>query len=110
MTKIVTLRERRARALEERKDAQRTLEARLTAHAARHGGRYRLFGSAARGDLRPESDVDLLADFPEQSVDAAIRDAQDTCEEMGLHHDVLDQSLCPADFLRHVLPESRVVG
>lgn len=110
MVRVVTLRERRARALEERHHAQRALEVRLGQDAARHGGVYRLFGSSARGDLRPESDVDILADFPAGTVDAAVRDAEAACARMGLRHDVLDQSACFADFLRDVLPESRSVG
>jgi predicted nucleotidyltransferase len=32
-----------------------------------HAGRVRLFGSAARGDDRPDSDIDLLVDFDEDS-------------------------------------------
>ena len=32
-----------------------------------HASRVRLFGSAARGDDRPDSDIDLLVDFDENS-------------------------------------------
>jgi predicted nucleotidyltransferase len=32
-----------------------------------HASRVRLFGSAARGDDRPDSDIDLLVDFDEGS-------------------------------------------
>jgi hypothetical protein len=32
-----------------------------------HASRVRLFGSAARGDERPDSDIDLLVDFDEDS-------------------------------------------
>ena len=40
----------------------------VVAIAARHhGSRVRLFGSAARGDDRPDSDIDLLVDFDEGS-------------------------------------------
>ena len=110
MGAIVTLRERRERALTLRREAQRRLENHLATAASRHGGRYRVFGSAARGDMRPESDVDLLADFPERTIEAAIRAAEDACVRLGLAHDVLDQSGCSEDFLRQVLPESRVIG
>jgi predicted nucleotidyltransferase len=38
----------------------------ILAIAARYGGsNLRLFGSAARGEERPDSDVDLLIDFAE---------------------------------------------
>jgi uncharacterized protein len=40
----------------------------VKAVAARHHvGRVRLFGSVARGDERPESDIDLLVDFTADS-------------------------------------------
>jgi uncharacterized protein len=40
----------------------------VVAIAARHhGSRVRLFGSVARGDDRPDSDIDLLVDFDEGS-------------------------------------------
>jgi predicted nucleotidyltransferase len=32
------------------------------------GGHFLLYGSAARGDLRDDSDVDLLLDFPDDSA------------------------------------------
>jgi uncharacterized protein len=35
--------------------------------ARHHASRVRLFGSVARGDDRPESDIDLLVDFTEDS-------------------------------------------
>ena len=64
MAKIVTLKERKTRALAARRAAHDRLLPRLADEAARYGGRYILFGSAARGELRANSDVDLLADFP----------------------------------------------
>lgn len=35
--------------------------------ARHHGSRVRLFGSVARGDERPDSDIDLLVDFTKDS-------------------------------------------
>lgn len=35
--------------------------------ARHHGSRVRLFGSAARGDDTPDSDIDLLVDFDQAS-------------------------------------------
>jgi uncharacterized protein len=39
----------------------------MTIAARNHASRVRLFGSAARGDERPDSDIDLLVDFDQDS-------------------------------------------
>ena len=76
----------------------------------RPGGCYRLFGSAARGAMRPDSDVDLLADFPRLSVAAAIRAAEDACGELGLACDIVDRAQCSETFLKRVLPGAKVLA
>ncbi len=110
MSEIVTLKDRKARLLANRRAALARLELRLAEAAARYGGRYRLFGSAARGEMRPDSDVDLLADFSRQNVSQAIRAAEDACEELGLRCDIVDQAWCSPTFLRRVLPGAKVLG
>lgn len=45
-------------------EALRARESEIQSIAAKHGaGNIRVFGSIARGDARPESDVDLLIDI-----------------------------------------------
>ena len=110
MSSIVTLKERKAHALARRKAAQARLEARLAAAAAQHGGRYRLYGSVARGAMRPDSDVDLLAEFPGHSISAAIRAAEDACDELGLACDIIDRAWCSEAFLERVLPGAKVLA
>ena len=110
MPSIVTLKERKARVQAQRKAALAQLEVRLAATAAQHGGCYRLYGSAARGAMRPDSDVDLLADFPGHSISAAIRAAEDACEELGLACDIIDQAWCSETFLQRVLPGAKVLA
>ena len=83
MPSIVTLKERKAHALVRRKAAQARLEVRLAALAAQYGGCYRLYGSAARGAMRPDSDVDLLAEFPGHSISDAIRAAEGRLRRTG---------------------------
>jgi predicted nucleotidyltransferase len=39
----------------------------MTIAARHHASRVRLFGSAARGEDRPDSDIDLLVDFDQDS-------------------------------------------
>ncbi len=110
MIPIVTLKERQAQALARRKAAQARLETVLAASAAQHGGCYRLFGSAARGAIRSDSDVDLLADFPRHSISAAIRAAEDACEELGVACDIVDRAWCSTAFLERVLPGAKVLA
>lgn len=107
---IVTLKERKARILARRRAALSQLETRLAAAAAQHGGCYRLYGSAARGATRLDSDVDLLADFPGHSVSAAVRAAEEACEELGLACDIVDQARCSETFLQRVLPGAKVIA
>ena len=110
MSEIVTLKDLRARSLANRRAALARLELRFAEAAGEYGGRYRLFGSAARGEMRPDSDGDLLADFSRQNVSAAIRAAEDACEELGLSCDIVDQAWCSPTFLRRVLPGAKVLG
>lgn len=110
MPSIVTLKERKARALACRKAALAELEVRLASTAALNGGCYRLYGSAARGAMRPDSDVDLLADFPGHGISAAIRAAEDACEELGLDCDIVDQAWCSESFLQRILPSVKVLA
>jgi predicted nucleotidyltransferase len=77
--------------------------------AARHGARnLRLFGSVARGDDRPGSDVDLLVDMePERSFLDIVGLGQDLEELLDCRVDVLtDASLHPA-LRERILAESR---
>ena len=68
---IVTLKERKAREAERRRQAVAELREVLAAYAREHRGRYLLFGSAARGGMRYDSDVDILVDFPCEALNDA---------------------------------------
>jgi predicted nucleotidyltransferase len=58
--------------------------------ARHHGQRVRLFGSVARGEERPDSDIDLLVDFdPESSLFDLIRLTRELEELLGLPIDVV---------------------
>jgi predicted nucleotidyltransferase len=71
----------------------------LAAYAREHGGRFILFGSAARGDLRFDSDVDVLVDFPVEEEPKALIFAEDACIHLGLRADILSAWMV-ADRLR----------
>ena len=61
---IRTLSQRKAEQVAAKMAALSVLERDLLAYARSAGGRFLLFGSAARGAMRWNSDVDLLIDFP----------------------------------------------
>jgi predicted nucleotidyltransferase len=65
MQLIVTLSERKAAEAARRRDAVSALVPVLAEYARTHGGRFLLFGSAARGTMKYHSDVDILMDFPD---------------------------------------------
>lgn len=76
--------------------------------AARHGARnVRVFGSFARGDARPDSDLDLLIDAGPQTspwfpgglvadLEELLGRRVDVVEPAGLHHLLRDRVLAEA--------------
>ena len=78
----------------------------LADYARAHGGRYLLFGSAARGDMKFHSDVDLLLDFPDTDIDDAWRYAEQACWDLGLEPDILPLGGAKPEFLAHIAPDT----
>jgi predicted nucleotidyltransferase len=110
MQTIVTLSERKAAEAARRQDAVASLVPVLTAYARAHGGRFLLFGSAARGRMRYDSDVDLLLDFSEEALGAAWNFAETACWDRGLEPDLMPYGWCKPAFLAHVAADLRVLA
>ena len=108
--RIVTLAERNAAALSERRSAITEAQKRLAEEAPLHSGSYHVFGSAARCDIHAGSDLDLLADFPRANTSGAIRAAEDICRELGVPCDIIDKSLCNPEFLAFAQASSKRLG
>lgn len=107
---IVTLRERKAAAVAAKAAAIEAVCTELAVTASELGGRYLVFGSAARGELRHDSDLDLLLDFPSGEVLARAWDAaEEACGRRGLPCDIVALQDCDRAFLDHVFSETRVV-
>ena len=71
-----------------------------------HANRVRLFGSVARGDDRPDSDIDLLVDFaPESSLFDLMRMTRELEELLGHPVDVVSTGGLK-DRDQHILAES----
>lgn len=110
MDPIVTLKERKAREAERRGRAMAELREVLAAHAREHGGRFLLFGSVARNEIRYNSDVDILVDFPREAVNDAWNFAERACWDRRLDPDIMPRSWCKASFLEHIEPDIEVIA
>lgn len=110
MQRIVTLPERKAAEAERRRRAVEDLRLALAGYAAAQGGRFLLFGSAARGTMRYDSDVDILVDFPADRLDAAWNFAERACWDRDLEPDVLPFAWCKGRFLERITPDLEVVA
>jgi hypothetical protein len=74
--------------------------------ARHHANRVRVFGSVARGDDRPDSDIDLLVDFaPDSSLFDLMRMARELEQLLGHPVDVVSTGGLK-DRDRHILAES----
>ncbi len=110
MQRIITLAERKATEAARRRAAVETLVPALADYARTHGGRFLLFGSAARGQMKYHSDVDLLLDFPPEALSEAWNFAERACWDLGLEPDLLPYTGCKPAFLEHISADSRVLA
>jgi predicted nucleotidyltransferase len=88
MTEVLTWEARTARARASRRAAVAALQAALPESAAALGVRYIIYGSTARGEDRPESDVDILVDAAGPARSEACLAAEAACRGVGLSPDV----------------------
>ncbi len=85
---VVTLAERKSRAIAGLKAGFGSASRSLAAYKATRGGRFVIFGSFARGDIHPESDCDVMVDFPTNLAREAREAAETILREHGLTPDV----------------------
>jgi tRNA nucleotidyltransferase (CCA-adding enzyme) len=110
MSAILTMRELKAAELARREAAVADLSRELAAYAAGHNGRYILYGSAARGTMRHDSDVDILADFPPDALDDAWVFAEEACWRRRLSPDIRPKTWVGRDFLGHIAPDIKILA
>lgn len=102
MAAYPTLSEIKEAERQRRRSAVVSLRAELEAYAAAHGGRFILYGSAARDTMRHDSDVDMLADFPPDALDDAWVFAEEACWRRNLTPDIRPRAWCSQRFLDHI--------
>jgi len=89
-------------------DLIRKKRSRILAIAGRHGAtNLRIFGSVARGEAGPESDLDLLVDLePGRSLLDHIALIQDLEEALGCKVDVVTVKALKERYKKRVLDET----
>jgi predicted nucleotidyltransferase len=110
MDGIITVAERKAAEATRRQRAVAQLRRALDGYARAHGGRFLLFGSAARGQMRYDSDVDILVEFPPDRQAAAWNFADRACWGQRLDPDVMASAWCTDEFLALVRSDAEVLG
>ena len=110
MCRVVTLSEIKAAEAARRREAVTALKVDLAAYARTHGGRFLLFGSAARGTMRYDSDVDILVDFPPDFLDEAWSYAERACHARDLDPDISPLAWCRGRFRDRVTPDLLVLA
>ena len=78
---------------DQNKISQEETNKKITSILARHGAkRISIFGSYARGETKPDSDVDILVEFSERkSLLDIIGIEQELCEALGMKVDLLTE-------------------
>lgn len=106
----VTISERKTREAARRSQAAARVAARLKNFARDEGGRFVLFGSAARGTMSYKSDFDVLVDFPLEREHAAFAFLEDLCRSEGLDLDALALRTMSEVFLHRNQADLRVLA
>ena len=110
MTQYPTLTERKAARTAEIRRALGVLRYRLHEYANAHGGKFLLYGSAARDEVRYDSDVDLVLDFPPEVEQDAWTFAEQACWDLKLQPDIIPASWSRPEFLERVRKEAVAIG
>jgi hypothetical protein len=110
MSSTMTLTDIKAAEAARRQEQVDAMKPGLVAYARAHGGRFWLFGSAARRDMRYHSDVDILVDFPEHQEAYAWNAAERACWDRGLTPDLMRRSWCKQAFLDHIAPDMELIA
>jgi predicted nucleotidyltransferase len=93
-----------------RQQAVEALKPALRAFARTHNGRFFLFGSAARRQMRAHSDVDILVDFGEDGEADAWCYAEEACAARGLIPDLMRRSRSKQSFLDRIMKEAEEIA
>jgi predicted nucleotidyltransferase len=110
MTLVQTLAERKRARVEEIRAGIDVLRKKLTEYGRAHGGKFLMFGSAVNGGLHYDSDVDILVDFDDVGVGAALDFVETACARLELIAGVQPKAWCKEEFIARIAPGSLVIS
>lgn len=109
-TTWLTLESRKAEAVASISRGISALREDLAVFAKRMGGKFLMYGSAARGDYRFDSDVDIIVDFPSAKESDAWRFAEEACRRHGLVPDVRPRRYCEKKFIDRIASDAEEIS
>jgi predicted nucleotidyltransferase len=109
MASWMTLAERKRVRVDQIRAGVARLREELTEYGRLHGGKFLLYGSAASGLIRYDSDVDIIVDFADIDVAAAVDFVEAACARLQLEADVQPKSWCKEAFLRKIEENALVI-
>jgi predicted nucleotidyltransferase len=102
MDSVLTLQQRKAARVEEIRVGFERLRKALSDYGRQHGGRFLVYGSAVTGRFHYESDIDILVDFDERRLSAALSFVEDMGADLRLKVDVQPIGWCTPEFVEKV--------
>jgi predicted nucleotidyltransferase len=109
MTGVLTLEARKRARVGQIREGFAALREELARYARVRGGRFLVYGSAATGRLHFDSDIDILVDFDDAGLAAALDFVEGACARLQLKPDVQPMSWCTSAFLDRILPGALVL-
>ncbi len=102
---FLTVAERKRQSAERLAAAAEAVIRELADYARETGGpgRFIVFGSAASGEMRYDSDFDVIVDFPAAEEAAAYNAVEEFCDRHGIKPDVLPASMIDSGFIERVM-------
>lgn len=110
MADILTISERKQARVAAIRSGLPDFEEELRRYARTHQGRFVMFGSTVTDRLHYGSDIDILADFPRDTIGDATDFANALGARFNLPVDVLSYRHCKPEFLERVLRQARVLA
>lgn len=104
-----TLRESREEMMSKMSSSLLDVKKDLANYANSNNGKFIFYGSLIKGNFSYTSDIDIIVDFPDGSVDKAWNYAEETCIKYGLTPDVRSIHFCTKEFIHGIMEYAEIV-